>query len=214
MRIIGTIPDKPETFEKLLQDLCKRQTTQSRQLLRTAQVFKFFSNDMLLTELTRQEQLQLDKLHWDALVTDSKYEQSSALDLRMILPKYLSRRVDEAKYAGGNETHQLVALLGKESKVFVEAKPFLTLLQRHPNAAWRFTYGEEYWKHPVVLLQRDGFQEGRLLGLLPVVPLRLEKEQYVGGPKLRKRVRRGRQRFYAKIVQGGSNHVGSESQAG
>lgn len=181
MKIEGVIPKKGQSFDNLLHSLTHR--ADRNKCLKTAQSFHFYTNSQLLTKLSQDEWSKIHKLHWDYLMIDSSYRSETLFDIRTIAPKYLSDEIRSARYVGGNVKHQIVQLETKRRQVFVEAQPFITLFDRHPNANWYFSWGSDYWKKPVVLLRGQGFFAGELLGLLPTVPLQSEERTATSGLK-------------------------------
>lgn len=211
MKILGNIPGKAKSFAVLLQELSRKSERERCLLLKTSQASRFFTNDTLFTKMIRAEWEELERIHWDSLVTDSEYKKAGQYRLSKILPKYLSKVVEEAKYIGGDETHNLVMLKGGEQEVVVEAEPFLTMAARHPKADWRFSTGRRYWKRPVVLVEPFGLLDGELVGLVPVVQIKLRETPKA--PKIRKLFRVGRNWKYLnkEMINARTSESGSVS---
>jgi hypothetical protein len=206
MKVLGSIPRKGVSFEGMVQALARR--PDRNQCLKTAQHFQYFTNDQLLTKLSREEFERVHQLHWDALVTDSSYQEAKVFNLQQVLPATLSDKIKEARYVGGNEAHQIVLLRGgKHREVFVEARSVNTLLERHPNSDWFFAWGKEYWKKPVVVVSANGFFAGELLGLLPTIALPSDTRTTTSGLKSRHLVREESEWKYKPMEE---HHVGSQ----
>lgn len=170
MKIVGSIPKKAYSFPDLLQSLCKLPDEFRHPLFRTVRSSGYLSDGGFLSQMTFDEGKIIDKMHWDALVTDSAYSNSQRINLQTVLPKYLSQEVSQAKDAGGDGKNRVILMEGGGMQAFVEAGMFLTLLERHPNASWWFTT-KDYWRRCVVLLTKDGFFSGTLLGSIACVSL-------------------------------------------
>ncbi len=184
MRVSGNIPKKVLSFEGLLKQLLSIPESLRHRIFKTIFETGYMTDGQLLSRLTPTERDRVEQLHWDTIAADRGYASCLPVDLREILPLYVGEAISQAKYVGGDNSPHLVFLSSEEERRFVEARQFVTLQDRHPNAQWYFAGGKTGRKKPVVLLERDGFMEGTLLGALAVLPLEDESPPVVS--KLRK----------------------------
>ena len=175
MKILGDIPAKPLAFEDLLQIVAGRTPKFRAQLIKTARETGYLSDGVSLTAMSHQEKQTVEGRHWDLLASDQVYQKAEPLNLKLFLPRRVSVKAETARDAGGDGKVRIVLLEGRGLKVVVGAKAFSTLRDRHPEADWWFAQGEEYWKRPLILLERDGWQAGLLRGALASIPLELER---------------------------------------
>ena len=127
MNLKNSIPGKAKSFPDLLQSVTRKPASERNPIFRTAYETGYFSDGVVLFTLKRQEQEQLDKIHWDAIAVDYEFSVSTLYDLKEFLPKYLSKGAFTAKHVGGTEKHDVVLVEGDGLEVLVEAVPFLTL---------------------------------------------------------------------------------------
>ncbi len=175
MKILGEIPARPLSFEGLLQNIANRDSRFRARLIKTAFDTGYLSDGVSLTSLSRSEKQLIEGRHWDLLASDKTYQEANPLDLREFLPRVVSTRVEQARDAGGDGKIRLVLLEGDGLKAVAGAKAFYTLVERHPEADWWFAHGEDYWKLPLVLLERGGWEAGLLRGAIAPIPLELER---------------------------------------
>lgn len=78
--------------------------------------------------------------------------------------------------------YSTVVLEGSNFYALVEAKRFVTLRKRHPDASWWFSLKDSFNK-PLVLLDNEGFEGGRILGAIN--PLRIRNSARPNPPAVK-----------------------------
>lgn len=172
MQLFGDVPTKARGFAEVLDSILHSGPKLRRRLLRTAHDWHYLTDNFFLSALSREEKEAVGKAHHALLQSEDEYLQTDSFDLIEVLPQRVGEEVSEALYAGKGKHHHLILLRGNGLEILTEARAFLTVHQRHPNAVWRFSRGRNFSQMPVVLLEPHGFFSGRLLGAVNPVKIK------------------------------------------
>ncbi len=171
MKVNGTIPGSARTFEEILREVRASKVFFHR-ILRTMHASGYLTDGVILSALAYEERRAVGKIHSSCSEGAAGYADAELIDVSSALPPYLGPAVETADYAGEGRSLSMVLLRGAGRESLIEARAFLTLLKRHPDAEWRFAKGRSYPTRPLVLLEPGGFRKGYFLGA--VSPLKIE----------------------------------------
>ena len=167
------VPSKVTPFQELLSKMLSAPRSREK-LLKTAILTGYITDGGYLSRMTGQEKQQVERKHWDAVITDPFYSACKPFDLFKSLPEKLGPPLTKAESVSFDGIKSFVKLSAGDHFVLVERVLFHTLHNRHPNSVWRLAHSERYWESPVVILKSDGFFAGELAGAIQPVPLTLK----------------------------------------
>jgi hypothetical protein len=190
MIVKGSLGGKSTSFEELLHSLSK--SPYRNRLLKTILSSKYYTNGTILTLLSDDdERKQVQKIHYDVLVSDSTYKDSKPVKLFQAVPKYLRTEIKTAKRIDVDDNLSVVRLLGSGIKQFVELENFNLLYHRvkqwasdKDSVSWWFSRQDG----PIVVIKQGGLLPGDLLGTIAPLVIKQEKEQTFGKPKWKRDV--------------------------
>lgn len=167
MKIIGE-RKRGYSFEEILARIASWPVR--GRLLKTMKRSGWLTDGTLLSKLTREEQERLDAEHLNLLVTDPEYRETKPLQA-MVMSAHASIIVREARMGSLQEVE--VAILGGSDgiSVLTPARAFWTVLERHPDAVFRFSAGDDYRRLPILALEEEGLSRGKLLGSIAAIPV-------------------------------------------
>jgi hypothetical protein len=122
---------KPLTFRQLLGRVLKHEGAAS--LVKTAVQTGWLYDEDFLTKLTDQEQNQVKEVY----NKDSAFKRAKAVDLAPALPESVGYLADDFAIVG-----EQAKLTNGEKEAFVDARLFLTMKKRHPEACVYFSLGD------------------------------------------------------------------------
>lgn len=167
MRITNHIPSKARKLERMLQAIARLPAETYFALLKMAKETGYFSDNLILTQLSATDKLLINEINRRADTRHSKvYRAAPEVTPMLMLPRSLGPEIETASYAGVGTNFMLALLKGGGLEQLVEVRSFQTVLKRHPNASWYFASGKDYYKKAVVLIEPGGLFSDELLGAL------------------------------------------------
>ncbi len=202
MKIQGNQTWRTKPFDELLQVVAESQ--HRCKLLRTIHFSEHYTDGIMLTRLLSKEKELVDKIHYDTLVTDSKYKETEPYDVGQgAIPKYLRKQFRKATLVGDGKLRYW-RLEGEGVSVAIYEKPFIAFVSRikslmsgtdiFTNTSWWFSKK----KGPVVVIDEGSFSRGRLLGTIAIILEEKKEEDNIGERKL-KRIHKSNGWYYKKI---------------
>lgn len=164
---------KSKNFDEILSGIWNRPLADRYRLLKTVVTLGYITDGYLMSKTTSKEVDEIQKLHRKTISGSDSYKDAEPFDILNILPQKLGATVERISYVGKGSEYKLVLVTdGHGLDVLVEALACCTLLKRSPSALWLFSYGRNYWKKPIVLLESEGFLAGKLLGAISPVQIK------------------------------------------
>lgn len=173
MKISDNLPGKARSFEEMVRVLGFRESQLRCRLLKTIRFSNFFTDDVILSKLTPNENQKLDQLCTEAAVSEEHYQSAEKYPISELIPKEIGPEVKSVEFAGGNDKIQFLLLKGWKREAFVEADYFHTIQKRHSDARWFFSNETDFWKKPIVLLDifNEESTDAELLGIIATIAI-------------------------------------------
>lgn len=207
MIVKGSIGGKTTSFEEFLQSIS--QSPSRNKILKTIHTSGYLTNGVILSRLLPKEKHQIDRTHYDLVISDSEYKDTEPFDiLERAVPKYLRIEIKFARVIGGDDKLRLIRLKGGGITNYVDEKVFWQFFQRIDQLmSGRCLLDTSWWfskkNHPVVVLDESGFNKGKLLGTIAPATYEPKEEMDFGKAKLkRKQTKNGISYERMKVLEG------------